>query len=72
MVNTNPILQALVAPDGVINQLEAVASGVVGASDRTFLANYQTKLSSERTNQTEDERFMSIFQRYWNWAKCKK
>jgi hypothetical protein len=64
VLNTDAVAADLVAGSGVIDDMEA-STDVFGASDLTFLAAYQTKLGSARTNLSEDSIFMGLFCRYF-------
>jgi hypothetical protein len=63
MVNTNAVAADLVANSGVIDDMEA-STDVFGAEDLVFLAAYQAKLASTRTNLTEDMTFIAMLARY--------
>jgi hypothetical protein len=64
MSNSDAVAVDLVASNGVIDDIEA-STDVVGHEDKVFLAAYQVKLASGRTNLSEDMYFLSIFNRYF-------
>jgi len=72
MVQTNAMAIKATEANGIIDILEAAASGAIGASEKFFLAAYQLRLAAGRTPQSEDVHFKEIFDRYWLWAMSRK
>lgn len=72
MDNGKTIAADIVAASDLIDDIEALALGVVGKADKIFLAAYQAKLAAARTKLTDDWRFINLFTRVWLNLMAKK